>query len=83
MRVQFGSLVALVATIGFASPKFVMSAEKAKNDRVVKEGMLVSFDYTLTGTDGKVIESSKGKQPLKYTHGRREMILGLEKNSPA
>ena len=79
MRIQFGSLVALVVTIGFAWPQFVMSAEKTKNDRVVKEGMLVSFDYTLTETDGKVIESSKGKQPLKYTHGRREMIPGLEK----
>ena len=79
MRVQFGSLVALVATIGFASPKFVMSAEKAKNDRVVKEGMLVSFDYTLKGADGKVIETSKGKEPLKYIHGQKMMIPGLEK----
>ena len=79
MRVQFGSLVALVATIGFASPKFVMSAEKTKNDRVVKEGMLVSFDYTLKSADGKVIETSKGKEPLKYIHGQKMMIPGLEK----
>ena len=79
MRIKFASLVALVATIGFASPQFVMSAEKAKNDRVVKEGMLVSFDYTLKGADGKVIETSKGKEPLKYVHGQKMMIPGLEK----
>ena len=79
MRVQFGSLVALVATIGLAWPQFVMSAEKTKYDRVVKEGMLVSFDYTLKGADGKVIETSKGKEPLKYIHGQKMMIPGLEK----
>ena len=39
----------------------------------------MSFDYTLTGSDGKMIDTSKGKQPLKYTHGRREMVPGLEK----
>jgi FKBP-type peptidyl-prolyl cis-trans isomerase 2 len=53
--------------------------EKAKNDNVVKDGMLVSFDYTLKGTDGKVIETSKGREPLKYVHGQRMMIPGLEK----
>ena len=79
MRIRFASLVALVATIGFASPQFIVSAEKAKNDRVVKEGMLVSFDYTLKGADGKVIETSKGKEPLKYIHGQKMMIPGLEK----
>jgi FKBP-type peptidyl-prolyl cis-trans isomerase SlyD len=41
--------------------------------------MLVSFDYTLTGPDGKVIETSKGKEPLKYVHGQKAMIPGLEK----
>jgi FKBP-type peptidyl-prolyl cis-trans isomerase SlyD len=39
----------------------------------------VSFDYTLKGADGKVIETSKGKEPLKYVHGQRRMIPGLEK----
>lgn len=57
----------------------VGGAEKTKNDRVVKDGMLVTFDYTLSGTDGKVIESSKGKEPLKYIHGQKAMIPGLEK----
>lgn len=79
MRIKIGPLVALVASIGFASPQLVTPAEKANNDRVVKDGMLVSFDYTLKGTDGKLIESSKGKEPLKYVHGQRMMIPGLEK----
>ena len=79
MRIKFGSLIALVASIGFASAQFVQSAEKAKNDRVVKDGMSVSFDYTLKDTDGKVIETSRGTKPLNYTHGQKQMIPGLEK----
>ncbi|MSP41003.1 MAG: peptidylprolyl isomerase [Deltaproteobacteria bacterium] len=53
--------------------------EKGKNDPVIKDGATVSIDYTLKGSDGKVIESSKGKEPLKYVHGQRRMIPGLEK----
>jgi len=56
------------------------SAEKNSTARVVQAGMVVSFEYTLTGEDGKVIESNKGKEPLRYTHGRPgEMIPGLER----
>jgi FKBP-type peptidyl-prolyl cis-trans isomerase 2 len=68
-----------IIALAIAAPKFAGGAEKAKNERVVKDGMLVSFDYTLTGSDGKVIETSKGKEPLKYVHGQKAMIPGLEK----
>ena len=62
-----------------ATSASVTAAEKAKNDNVVKDGMLVSMEYTLKGTDGKVIDSSKGREPLKYVHGQKSMIPGLEK----
>jgi FKBP-type peptidyl-prolyl cis-trans isomerase 2 len=68
--------------LALAAPQSLKAAEKsepAKNDRVVKDGMLVSMEYTLKGTDGKVIESSKGKEPLKYVHGSKSMIPGLER----
>ena len=68
-----------ILVLAVFAPKFAVGAEKPKNDRVVKDGMLVSFDYTLTGPDGKVIETSKGKEPLKYVHGQKAMIPGLEK----
>jgi len=73
--------VALVLVLGSSQMPGAAekTAEKAKNDNVVKDGMLVSFDYTLKGTDGKVIETSKGREPLKYVHGQRMMIPGLEK----
>ena len=63
----------------FAIASSVTAAEKAKNDRVVKDGMLVSMDYTLKGTDGKVIDTNKGREPLKYVHGQKAMIPGLER----
>ncbi|HEX2262089.1 MAG TPA: FKBP-type peptidyl-prolyl cis-trans isomerase, partial [Candidatus Binatia bacterium] len=38
-----------------------------------------SLQYTLSGEDGKAIESNKGKEPLKYTQGNRQIVPGLEK----
>ena len=45
---------------------------------MVENGRCVSFDYTLT-IDGKVADSSKGRDPLQYTHGKGEIISGLSK----
>ena len=54
------SLAALMAAclLATAAP----AAEKTKDDRTVKDGMMVSVEYTLKGTDGKVIETSKGQR---------------------
>jgi FKBP-type peptidyl-prolyl cis-trans isomerase SlyD len=79
MRYRIGSLVALLSFLMLASPLRLIAVEKAKDDRVVKDGMMISLDYTLTGTDGKMIETSKGREPLKYIHGQKMMIPGLEK----
>ncbi|HVO91871.1 MAG TPA: peptidylprolyl isomerase [Terriglobales bacterium] len=56
---------------------FAQTTSKSQN--VVQDGAAVSFDYTLTDDDGKVIDSSKGKQPMSYTHGKGEIIPGLER----
>ena len=45
----------------------------------IREGSLVSFDYTLSDQDGKVLESNKGKEPMSYMHGKGQIIPGLEK----
>ena len=78
MRIHQFTRAALVA-MSLVYPEISGSAEKAKDDRVVKDGMSVSFDYTLKDTDGKVIETSKGNKPLNYIHGQKSMIPGLEK----
>lgn len=40
---------------------------------------VVSFHYTLTDVAGKVIDSSKGKEPLAYIEGSGAIIPGLER----
>jgi len=66
------SLIIVVSTGAFA-------AEKSKENNVVKDGTVVSLQYTLSGEDGKTIESNKGKEPLKYTQGSHQIVPGLEK----
>lgn len=44
----------------------------------IGEKKVVTIDYTLTDPSGKVIDSSKGAQPLAYLHGVGGVIPGLE-----
>ena len=46
---------------------------------MIRNGSVVRFEYTLSGENGEVIESNKGKDPVTYTHGQHEVIPGLEK----
>jgi FKBP-type peptidyl-prolyl cis-trans isomerase SlyD len=55
------------------------AAEKGKETNVVKDGSVVSLEYTLSGEDGKPIESNKGKAPIKFTQGSHQIVPGLEK----
>ena len=42
----------------------------------ITSGSKVAFDYTLT-VDGKVADSSEGREPLEYTQGDGKLIPGL------
>lgn len=55
-------------------------AEEAKKEGalVVSEGNSVKVNYTLT-VDGKVVDSSNGREPLQFKAGNHEMIPGFEK----
>jgi len=46
---------------------------KIERDRVVR------MHYTLSDADGTTIESSVGRDPLVYLHGRGQIIPGLER----
>jgi FKBP-type peptidyl-prolyl cis-trans isomerase SlyD len=46
---------------------------------MVRNGSIVSFEYTLSDENGDVVQSNKGKEPVTYTHGKHEIIPGLEK----
>ena len=79
MRIRVMALAVGLAVLGSAAPALLRSAEKAKDDKVVKDGSVVSLQYSLSEEDGKLIESNKGKDPLKYIHGRQQIVPGLEK----
>ena len=45
----------------------------------IKEGVVVTLDYTLRLDDGEIIDSSEDDALLHYLHGYGEIIPGLEK----
>jgi FKBP-type peptidyl-prolyl cis-trans isomerase SlyD len=45
----------------------------------IREGAIVTIDYTLKDDSGAVIESSVGKEPMTYIHGAGQIVPGLER----
>jgi len=79
MRLQLSAFLPLLFILTLGNRVFAASAEKPKDNRVVKDGMLVTLDYTVKTPDGKLLETSKGSQPLKYIHCKKMMIPGLKR----
>lgn len=46
---------------------------------VIEDNLVVSMHYKLTDTDGNVLDSSEGSEPLNYLQGAGNIIPGLEK----
>ena len=46
---------------------------------VIEEGSVVSIEYTLTDSAGKLLDSNAGKEPLTYIQGAGQIVNGLEK----
>lgn len=44
----------------------------------IAKDSVVSIHYTLRDDNGKIIDSSTGKDPLLYLHGRGNLIIGME-----
>ena len=44
---------------------------------MISEGKVVKLDYVLRVND-QIVDSSEGKAPMKYTHGQKMIIPGLE-----
>lgn len=45
----------------------------------VTKNKVVSIHYTLTNSNGEVMESSRDREPMNYLHGSGNIIVGLEK----
>lgn len=44
----------------------------------ITKNKVVSFHYTLTGSNGEQMESSRERDPMTYLHGSGTIIRGLE-----
>lgn len=80
-QIRFLRIACLTAS--FMAVNFFSNAGSAQSatqpNSIVQPGAQVSFDYTLTDDTGKVVDSSKGKAPIHYVHGKGQIIPGLEK----
>jgi len=54
----------------------ICSAQAKGAEVMIEKGKKVSFDYTLT-VDGEIVDTSKDRGPLEYTHGNGQIIPGL------
>jgi len=45
----------------------------------ITKDKVASIHYTLTDSEGQILDSSNGREPLSYIQGRNNLIVGLEK----
>jgi FKBP-type peptidyl-prolyl cis-trans isomerase SlyD len=44
----------------------------------IEPGKIVTLDFTITNTNGRVLDTSKGAEPLVFMHGTGVLVRGLE-----
>ena len=54
-------------------------AEESAPAGVIKDGSVVSMEYTLSDEKGQVMDTNKGKEPMVFTQGGHQIIPGLER----
>lgn len=47
---------------------------------VITKNKVVSFHYTLNDPDGKLLDTSAGRDPFDYLHGAGNIVPGLEEH---
>ncbi|HBY97808.1 MAG: peptidylprolyl isomerase [Ardenticatenaceae bacterium] len=45
----------------------------------VRDGLVVGIDYVMTLSDGEVVDTTEGEEPLEILQGAGEVVEGLEK----
>src|SRR3989304_952909 len=72
-------LLAFVVGLVLAESPEKTAAKDKTNAPEIQKGATVKIEYTLTDEKGKVLDTSKGKEPLTYIDGEGQIIPGLEK----
>jgi FKBP-type peptidyl-prolyl cis-trans isomerase SlyD len=57
----------------------IITVPLSKNQKmVIAQHTVVTLNYTLKDSEGKLLDTSEGRQPLVYLHGVGALIPGLE-----
>ncbi len=64
---------------GAAAGDGAASAGNQEGSKLIKDGSKVSVEYTLKLSDGSLVDSNTGKDPLVYTQGGSQILPALEK----
>lgn len=78
MRKSLKTVLILLAAFFCASYALAGSAKAAGKGPAVKKGDLVTLEYTLK-VDGKIIDSTKGRQPFQFRAGENEVVPGFDR----
>jgi FKBP-type peptidyl-prolyl cis-trans isomerase SlyD len=66
--------------LGLAAPRAGLTqTPSASAGPSIEEGSTVRIEYTVTDEAGKLLDSNKGGKSVQYTHGRQEMLPGIER----
>ena len=72
-------ILALAAGLALAESPEKTAAKGETKAPEIQKGATVKIEYTLTDEKGKLLDTSKGKEPLTYIDGEGQIIPGLEK----
>ncbi len=64
--------------VGFALALLSSGGFAQQEDAVISEGKTVGFEYTLSLSDGTVVESNVGGDAFTYTQGQGQILPALE-----
>jgi FKBP-type peptidyl-prolyl cis-trans isomerase SlyD len=64
---------------GGAPPAVTPEAEAPADSQEVQAGAVVHLEFTLWDDAGTLLDTTRGRTPLVFTHGQGEVIAGLER----
>ena len=79
-RAVFPLLVLSSLALGLAVPRAGLAqTPSAPAGPAIEDGSIVRIEYTVTDEAGKLLDSNKGGKAVQFTHGRQEMLPGVER----
>ncbi len=84
LRLALAGLLLLAPAAGSAQDKPAQAAPPAPSvpaagGPAIEKGSGVQLEYTLKDEAGAVLDSNRGREPLRFTHGAQQIIPGLER----